>query len=51
MALTLLNVIKHDTYVHKCMFQRFMVSFPDLRDVFEEGCKSLIGLDECHLKG
>ena len=50
-ALALVKVTKQDTPADKCRFQRFMVSFPDLRDGFEKGCRPLIGLDECHLKG
>ena len=36
-ALALLKVIKEDTPVDKCIFQRFMVSFPTMRDGFKEG--------------
>lgn len=32
-------------------FQRFMFSFPALKDGFIYGCRWFIGLDGCHLKG
>ncbi|XP_006492610.2 uncharacterized protein LOC102619571 [Citrus sinensis] len=50
-ALALLKVTKHDTLANKCRFQRFTMSFLDLRDGFKEGCRPFIGLDDYHLKG
>ena len=50
-ALALLKVTKHDTLADKYRFQRFTMSFLDLRDGFKEGYRPFIGLDGYHLKG
>lgn len=50
-VLTILKVTKSGTLVDKCKLERFVGSFPGLRDGFKEGCRPFIVLDGCHLKG
>lgn len=32
-------------------FDKFVLSFPAVRDGFNSGCRPFIGIDGCHLKG
>lgn len=49
-ALALLKVIKDNTPTDKCRFQKFMMSFPGLRDSFKDRRRLSIRLDVCNLK-
>ncbi|KAH9764284.1 SWIM-type domain-containing protein [Citrus sinensis] len=50
-ALALISVIRYHAEQPKTYFDRFVVSFPTLRECFNQGCRPFLGIDGCHLKG
>ncbi|KAK9225782.1 hypothetical protein WN943_010827 [Citrus x changshan-huyou] len=50
-ALALVSVIRFSGEQSQTHFDRFILSFPALRDGFKAGCRPFIGIDGCHLKG
>ncbi|KAH9793175.1 SWIM-type domain-containing protein [Citrus sinensis] len=50
-ALALVSVIRYHAEQPKTYFDRFVVSFPALRECFNQGCRPFLGIDGCHLKG
>ncbi|KAK9188112.1 hypothetical protein WN944_019511 [Citrus x changshan-huyou] len=50
-ALALVSVIRFPGEQSQTHFDRFILSFPALRDGFKAGCRPFIGIDGCHLKG
>ncbi|KAH9745933.1 SWIM-type domain-containing protein [Citrus sinensis] len=50
-ALALVSVIRFSGEQSQTHFDRFILSFPALRDGFKAGCRLFIGIDGCHLKG
>ncbi|KAH9662521.1 SWIM-type domain-containing protein [Citrus sinensis] len=50
-ALALVSVIRFPGEQSQTHFDRFILSFPALRDGFKAGCRPFIGIDDCHLKG
>lgn len=49
-ALVLVSVVRYHTEQQKAHFDRFVVSFPALRECFNQSCKPFLGIDGCHLK-
>ncbi|KAH9657813.1 SWIM-type domain-containing protein [Citrus sinensis] len=50
-ALALVSVTRYHAEQPKTYFDRFVVSFPALRECFNQGCRPFLGIDGCHLKG
>ncbi|KAH9649210.1 SWIM-type domain-containing protein [Citrus sinensis] len=50
-ALALVSVIRFLGEQSQTHFDRFILSFPSLRDGFKAGCRPFIRIDGCHLKG
>ncbi|KAK9186888.1 hypothetical protein WN944_018277 [Citrus x changshan-huyou] len=50
-ALALVSVIRYHAKQPKTYFDRFVVSFPALKECFNQGCRPFLGIDDCHLKG
>ncbi|KAH9667976.1 hypothetical protein KPL70_021250 [Citrus sinensis] len=50
-ALALVSVIRFPREQSQTHFDRFILSFPALRDGFKAGCRPFIRIDGCHLKG
>ena len=50
-ALALVKVFKMHSQQAETHFDNIIISFPTLRDGFDQGCRPFIGIDGCHLKG
>ncbi|KAH9697417.1 SWIM-type domain-containing protein [Citrus sinensis] len=50
-ALALVSVTRYHAKQPKTYFDKFVVSFPALRECFNQGCRLFLGIDRCHLKG
>ena len=47
-ALALVNVVRY--HAEQPKNHLFIVSFPTLRECFNQGCRPFLGIDGCHLK-
>ncbi|KAH9724164.1 SWIM-type domain-containing protein [Citrus sinensis] len=50
-SLALVSVMRYNDNEATTHFDKFVLSFPTVRDGFNSGCRPFIGIDGCHLKG